>query len=209
MKTIELTCEVRERLGSKTAGAARKQGKAPVVVYGSKENYHVFVQSIDLEKIIAEPGQKKVSLDINGTTITTIIKDVQYHPVTDKILHCDLLELVSNKAVITEIPVRTVGRAKGVANGGKLTAKLRKVRVKVTPENLVDFIECDVTPVKLGKSFRVKDMLSQLEGKMEVLHAPSIPVASVIVPRALRSAGLGEDEEEGGEEAKPEEAAAE
>ena len=199
MKTINLKGTVRTDVGKKSSKSLRREGNVPCVIYGESTTTHFFAPLSDFNELLHSPSFAKVKVDVDGKESEAIIKDMQFHPVTDQLLHVDFLQLQPGKAVITEIPVKTEGRAKGVAAGGKLLTKVRKLKVKATPENLQDFIVVDVTNLALNKSIKVKDLNEKLT-TMEIMHSESIPIASVVTPRTLRTGGGAEGEEGEGEE---------
>lgn len=204
MKTISLEGQKRQSAGKKSAKLLRKADMVPCVMYGGSENVSFKVKYNDLLKIVFTNEFLKVNVNVDGTSAEALVKDIDFHPVTDRILHVDFQELVAGKIVKTEIPVKLNGRPKGVAAGGVLELNLRKLAVKATPEQLVEFVELDVTELELGKSIKVSD----LETELNVLTPGGNPIARVIVPRAARSAAAAEDGAEG-EEAAEGEAAAE
>lgn len=211
MNTITLKGTSRKDTGKKATADLRNEGFIPCNLYGGKENVNFFAPYNEFNKLVYTPDFFKVEIEVDGNKHEALIREVQFHPVTDKITHIDFLELIPGKTVTADIPVETTGLAKGVKNGGKLILKTRKIRVKSTPENLVDLIKVDVTKLSLGKSIKVAAI--KADG-FEILTSPSIPVASVIVPRAMRSAGASvadddEDDEEATEEAAAEETSAE
>ena len=126
-----------------------------------------------------------MNVEVGGKSVNTIIKEIQFHPVSDRIVHIDFLELVPGKKIFAEIPVELVGQAEGVKAGGKLVHKVRKVKVKVDPEHLVDKITVNVESLKLGKSIKIKEIEA---GELEILTSGNIPLATVDIPRALKSA---------------------
>lgn len=194
METIAIEGNVRSDIGKKATKALRKQDAIPCELYGGEENIHFSADRKAVKDIIYTPNFYVAELNIAGKTHKAIVKDIQFHPVTDAILHIDFQELVPGTVIKTEIPVRAVGVAAGVKNGGKLLINVRKLIVKSTPENLKDKIEIDVTPLKLGQSFKVRDIA---DTGMQIINAPGIPIAAVEIPRSLRSAGsLAADEEE-------------
>jgi len=189
------------------ASVLRGEGKIPAVLYGGKENVHFNTNWNDLRDVIYTPNFKLAELDIDGKKYKAIVKDVQFHPVTEEIEHIDFLEITNGKKVNVEIPVRFKGTSPGVKNGGRLVQSVRKVKVKVDPENLVDELFIDISKLELGAAVRVKD-INFAEG-MTVMVNKSIPVAVVETPRALKSAAakadLAEGAVEGGEEEATEE----
>ncbi len=206
MKTISVEAQPRSAFGKSNSKRLRREGYLPVEIYGGDENMHVVVKPRDLKEAIYQPGLAVIRIKVEGKEIDTIVKETQFHPLSDELLHVDMLELVPGKPVITEIPIRTEGRAKGVTIGGVLAPKVRSLRVKTVPEKLCDFIVVDVTDLELNKSLKVKDLKEGLDG-IEILNNPNAPVVSVITPRALRSKSTAEAGEEGAEA--EEEAAAE
>lgn len=206
MKTISLEGQKRESAGKKAAKLLRKEDRVPCVMYGGSENISFSVKYNDLLKIIYTDAFLKVNVKVGSINAEALVKDIDFHAVTDRILHVDFQELVPGKIIKTEIPVKTEGRAKGVETGGVLELNLRKLIVKATPEQLVPFITLDVTNLELGKSIKVKDVVTDLN----ILTPGGNPIARVIVPRAMRSAGTEEEGAEGTEGAAAEgEAAAE
>jgi len=195
MKTISLEGQKRDSAGKKSAKLLRKEGRVPCVMYGGEESISFSVKYNDLLKIVYTDAFLKVNVTIDGKSADALVKDIDFHAVTDKIIHVDFQELVPGKAIKTEIPVKTEGRAKGVKIGGVLELNLRKLAVKATPEQLVPFITIDVTELEMGKSVKVQDLKTDLK----VLTPGGIPIARVIVPRAMRSeaAKVGEEGSEG------------
>lgn len=205
MKTTALKVQERTDMGKRFTKALRKENKVPGVVYDNSAAKHIVIDAKEVRKAIYTADTYIVQLDIEGTQQDAIIREVQFHPVTEKILHIDFLR-VSDKPVEVMLPIRMVGTPVGVIDGGKLTTKLRKVKVKGVPASLPDSVEIDVSPLKLGSSLKVEDIKS--EGLVIVTDA-STAVAGVEVPRSLRGVD-GEGEEEGeGEEAEAEEGAEE
>lgn len=197
MKSLKLEGTLRTDTGKTAANQLRKNEEVPCNLYGGADNITFSAPLSAFNHLVYNPDFFTVEVVVDGKSYNTIIKEIQFHPVSDRILHVDFLELVPGKAVVSEIPVSLVGLAMGVRNGGKLMQKLRTLKVKATPENLVEKIEINVEKLRLGKSIKVRDV--KVEG-MEVLNPGPVPVASVEIPRALRGGGAvdeGDDEEEG------------
>lgn len=198
MNTIALKGQLRTELGKKAAKALRKEDKVPCVLYGGNENISFAVDRISLKDIVYTDKFQTVDIEVGGKTYKSILKDVDLHPLNERPLHVDFQELVPNTPVKVQIPVKLTGFAKGVKSGGKLELTLRTLAVKAVPEQLVSEIELDVTPLGLGKSLKVRDLKTDLE----VMNPGGIPIAKVIIPRAMRSAaskgegGITEDDEE-------------
>jgi large subunit ribosomal protein L25 len=187
MKTLAINAEKRAEIGKSAAKAVRVKGLVPCVMYSGTDSVSFAAHPKELRDIIYTPDFKIAEVNIDGTHSRCILKAVQFHPVTDAVIHVDFLKLTPGQAIKAEVPVRFSGTSQGVKEGGKLQQTLRKVKIKATPEALVDEITMDITPLKLGQSIRVRDILP-IEG-VEILNSPGIPVATIEIPRALRSAG--------------------
>lgn len=196
MESVKISGVNRSSTGKKSTKATRSEGLVPCVIYGGENNVHFSAKQGDFRSLIYTPDFKKAAIEVDGATYECVVKDIQFHPVTDEIQHIDFVQLVSGNMVKLSIPVRFKGTAPGVKNGGKLTPKVRKVKVKTTPENIVSELMADISSMKLGDSIRVKDI--ELIGDMEMMSAPNTPIASVEVPRALKSAA-SKAEEDGAE----------
>ncbi len=194
MKKIELAAEVRTDLGKKAGSQVRKAGRVPGVLYGGKDILHFSVEPLSLRPFIYTPDFSVVLLKLDGETYECILKDVQFHPVTDNITHIDLLRLTPGQDVKVELPVKFKGVSPGVKLGGKLSQKIRRVKVKTVPEKLVNQLFVDISTMELGQSIRIRD-IEVVEG-IEIMNPPAIPVATVEIPRALRSAAAAEKKAE-------------
>ncbi|MFK7808989.1 MAG: 50S ribosomal protein L25 [Saprospiraceae bacterium] len=202
MKTVDINGTPRTDLGKKATRAARRAGMTPGVIYGGEQVIHFSANPKELKEIVYTPEFRQASVVVDGSTYNCILKDAQFHPVTDELLHIDFLQLIEGQVLKANIPIRCDGTAEGVKEGGRMNQKLRRVTVKTTPDKLTAELLVDVTPLKMGESVRVKDV--QFAEGMEVMSSMSIPVASVEVPRSMRSAmtaAEGEEAVEGGEEA--------
>ncbi len=199
MNTIAIQAELRPGTGKKAAKAVRKEGKIPGVIYGGKQNIHFATTFKEVKSLIYTGDFLLASVEVDGRTYRCIVKEVQFHPVREDIVHIDFLELVDGKAVKVEIPVRFKGVAEGVKLGGKLQQNLRRVKIKVKPENLVDALWADISHLGLGQSVRVRDL--EVPEGIEVISAASIPIATIEIPRALRSASSKKEAEKAPAEA--------
>ncbi len=158
MKSVSISAEKRVDLGKKEAKTLRAAGKVPCVIYGGETVQHVSATEIAFNNLVYTPNVYAVAIDIEGTVVNALIKDIQFHPVTDRIIHIDFIELIPGKEVNTEIPVMINGNAIGVRNGGKLRKTLRKLSVRSTPENLPDAITLDISEMKIGDKIYVRDL---------------------------------------------------
>ena len=193
MNIVALNGEPRTELGKKGSKAVRKAGMVPCVLYGGDEPMHFSISPKAVKPIIYSPEFKLAEITLEGKTYKSILKDVTFHPVSDDIIHLDFLQLVDGKTIKLEVPVRFTGSAPGVKVGGKLQQALRRVKIKTTPENIVDQVTLDVSSLELGQAIRVRDIDPQ-EG-VEIMNAPGIPVAVIEIPRALRSATAAAEQE--------------
>ncbi|MGB0428078.1 MAG: 50S ribosomal protein L25/general stress protein Ctc [Flavobacteriales bacterium] len=202
METVKLSAQARVNLGKKESKALRAAGSVPCVIYGGEKNIHFSAQDNDLRNLVYTPNVYRVEVEIDGTTHTAILKDIQFHPVTDKVIHIDFMELVADKEITLNVPIRLEGSAKGVMNGGKLRKNMRQLTVRATPANLPDSITIDVTELAIGNSTRVSD----LQGNdFDILN----PSSAVIVAVKMARGAAADEEEEGEAEASPEAEAAE
>ena len=183
MKTVEIIGFKRANLGKKESKDLRLDGSVPCVLYGGKEQVHFQAPMILFRDLVYTPDAHIVDLNIEGNEYKCILQDIQFHPVSETILHADFLQLFENKAVKMDIPVKFEGTAPGVIAGGKLITKLRKITVKALPADLPDFITVDISQLALGKSIRVSEVNAE---NYEILNNPAISIATVEIPRALR-----------------------
>lgn len=186
MKSITIQGEKRESVGKKSSKALRNAEKVPCVVYGEKEVLHFSTEERNFKNLVYTPEAHTVTLEVDGKKIDAILQDVQFHPVTDKIIHADFYELNPQKPVTIEVPVIVTGRSKGVVRGGALRLNLRKLKVRALPANLPDEIVVDVTPLDVGNKFEV----SKIEtNNFQILHPDNTVVVAVRTSRNVKSAG--------------------
>ena len=185
MQVFELKGEVRTDLGKKATIALRAEGKVPCVLYGGGENVHFAVVEKDLQKLLYTPIVYIVNVTVDGKEYRAVMREIQFHPVSDRVLHIDFYQISEEKPVIMEVPVKLQGFAAGVQAGGKLSLIVRKLKVKALPANLPGEIVLDVTHLGLGKSIKVKELA--FEG-FEIVNAKDVVVAQVKLTRAARAA---------------------
>jgi len=183
MKTVEIVGFKRTTLGKTKSKALRHEGQVPCVLYGKDTQVHFSVPMILFKDIVYTPEAHTVDLNVEGDTYKCILQEVQFHPVSEMILHADFFILQENKPVVMEIPIKLTGNAPGVQKGGKIIVKLRKIKIKSLPTNLPDFITIDISGLELGKSIKVGDLK---QDNYTILNTPSIPVVSVQIPRAVK-----------------------
>ncbi|MFO7828990.1 MAG: 50S ribosomal protein L25/general stress protein Ctc [Bacteroidales bacterium] len=158
MKAIEVKGSIRENVGKKTSKQLRDKELVPCVMYGKGKNIHFYTHKNSFKEIVYTPNAYLVDVDLDGDKYKAVLRDVQFHPVSDKIIHVDFYETDENSDVWMRVPVRMEGAAVGVLNGGRLVQKMRKLRVKAVPGNLPDEIVVDITPLGIGDSVKVKDL---------------------------------------------------
>jgi len=199
MKIASLSGSSRKNVGKKGASALRTANQVPGVLYGGKNQTHFAVDEVKLSKLVINPNVFAVDLDIDGTTTKCIIQEVQFHPVTDRIVHIDLLEILDGKEIKVNLPLISEGKAQGVINGGRMETLFRRVPVQGLFENLPDALTADVSPLKIGDTLRVSDL--SIEG-CRILLNDSVLLFACKLTRASMSEeeeGEGEGEGEGGE----------
>lgn len=187
MEVIAISGQMRTDLGKTASKAVRNEGKIPCVLYGGDEAIHFSTTQKEVRDLIYTPDFKVAELTIDGKAYRCFVKEIQWHPVSDAVVHIDFLRLIEGVPVKVEVPLRFKGVSPGVKNGGKLIQKLRRVKIKTTPEHLIGELQVDISNLQLNQSIRVRDIDSAREN-IDVLNSPGVPVASVEVPRALRSA---------------------
>ena len=185
MKKFEIKGTARQALGKKDTRTLRAQDLVPCVLYGGEAPVHFYAPEGDFRKIVYTPNVYQAELDIDGKKYDAFMQELQFHPVTDKLLHIDFLQLSDKKAVKIDLPVKLEGYAKGIQQGGRLKANLRTLKVKGVFKNLPDEIVIDVTNLGISESIRVSDLT--VEG-FEIMNNKSVPVCTVVVTRAARAA---------------------
>jgi len=185
MKSFELKGTVRTDLGKKASKAERVSDNIPCVLYGGKDNVHFTTTVSEVRKLVYSPDVFVVNLEIDGNKTKAIMKALQFHPVTDKVLHLDFLQLTEDKPVVVEIPVKLEGLAEGVKAGGKLALEMRKLKVKGLYQQIPENIVIDVTALGLGKSIQVGAVSVE---NLDILNAKNAVVAQVKLTRAARGA---------------------
>ena len=194
MKSITIKGSKRESVGKVATKALRNADKVPCVLYGGEKPIHFSANELDFSKLVYTPNAHTVVIDLDkGEKINAILQDIQFHPVSDKILHIDFYQVFKDKPVTMEIPVVFEGSAPGVLlEGGTLEISKRKLKVRALPKNLPDFINVDISSLKLGNKILTADLES--EG-FSILHPDNTVVCKVRTSRASMS--LEEEVKEG------------
>jgi large subunit ribosomal protein L25 len=187
MEIIELQGLRKENSGKVEAGKIRRNGQVPAVMYrsGGGESTQFTLESSQVRPLVFTPKFRIAEITINGTTHKCIVKDIQFHPVSEEVLHLDFLELVPGTKFKASVPLRFSGTAPGVKEGGKFIPRMRTVNILTTPEKVVDEVHADINAMQLGETLRIRD-ISVLDG-VEITNAPAVPIASIEIPRALKT----------------------
>ena len=191
MKEINVTGQKRENLGKKASKALRKEGLVPCNIYGLAEKdgkpaaMSYAIAMTELRKIIYTPHIYVINLVIDGESHTAILKEIQFHPVTDAVLHVDFLEVNDQKPITIGIPVKLTGLAQGVRDGGRMNLSIRKINVTAPYQQIPEHLEIDVTALKIGKSIKVGEL--SFEG-LEIATSKEVIVCSIKMTRAAMSA---------------------
>ena len=189
MKSFDLKGTSRTEVGKKSTNELRKNNGIPCVIYGIEKEAKAFSVTVDaVRKLVYTPDIHVVNLTIDGVECKAVLKDIQFHPVKDSILHMDFLQIVEDKAIVMEVPTVLTGLAAGVKLGGKLQQAIRKIKVKAVYANIPEKLTVDVTELGLGKSIKVGDL--SFEG-LELVTPAQTVVCSVAATRASREAANG------------------
>lgn len=183
MKSIEIKASLRNDFGKKGSQAIRKTDSVPCVLYGQGENVHFTVTNDSLRNLVYSPDIYLVNLDIEGKKVKAIMKDIQFHPVKDNILHIDFYQIDEAKPIVMEVPVALEGLAEGVKAGGKLTLQMRKLKVKALFNNIPEKLVINVSSLGLGKTIQVGQLSFE---NLELLTAKEAVVCAVKLTRVAR-----------------------
>ena len=189
MKSFDLKGTARTEVGKKSTNELRKNNGIPCILYGIEKEAKAFAVTVDaVRKLVYTPDIHFVNLTIDGVECKAVLKDIQFHPVKDTILHMDFLQIVEDKPIVMEVPTVLTGLAAGVKLGGKLQQAIRKIKVKAVYANIPEKLTVDVTELGLGKSIKVGEL--SFEG-LELVTPAQTVVCSVAATRASREAANG------------------
>ena len=182
MKSLSINGTKRAAQTKQEIKALRAEGKVPCVLYGGKDQFHFSAPEISFKGLVYSPEVHTVDLNIDGTNFRAIMKDIQFHAVTDKIMHIDFMELSDTKKVVVEIPVKISGNAVGVRAGGQLINKMRKVKISALPKDLPDMVEIKIDNLNIGDTVRVRDI--KIDG-VEFIDSGNNVITAVKTTRAV------------------------
>src|SRR5258706_15014380 len=183
MKTITIEGQLRPGFGKTATRQLRSQDLVPGVIYGGAQEINFYAPAAAFKTLVYTPSFQLAEVKVDGKTYKTILKDLQFDKVNDHLIHIDLLELVEDKKVIANIPLKFIGSSKGVKDGGKLITKMKSLKVKTYPKYLKEQIEVNVDDLELNGNIRVEDVKVE---NYEILNSPRIPIASVTLTRQLK-----------------------
>jgi large subunit ribosomal protein L25 len=191
MKSITIKGSQRESVGKVSTKALRNAGKVPCVLYGGEKPLHFSADEIAFKNLVYTPNAYTAVIELEGgESFKAVLQDIQFHPVTDRILHIDFYQLFEDKPVTMNIPVRLEGNSPGVRNGGRLLFRKRKLSIKALPDLLPDEITIDISKLKIGGTIAVETLLND---NFTILHPESTAVVQV---KASRNAVEDDEEEE-------------
>lgn len=197
MKSITINGSKRESVGKKATKALRNAGQVPCVLYGGDQPVHFSAAELAFSKLVYTPNAHTVVIALGDTSYNAVLQDIQFHPVTENILHIDFYQLFDNKEIAMDIPVVLTGNSIGVRAGGVLRRNCRKLRIKALPTNLPDFIEVDISKLRIGNKVYVSQLPSE---DYKFLHSDNTVVCQVKQSRvSVAELEDDEDEEEGTE----------
>jgi large subunit ribosomal protein L25 len=180
MKTIEIKGTFRTELGKKSSKEVRKEGNVPCVIYGKEKNIHFYTHENNFKNLVYTPEAHLVSLNIEEKIYRAVLKDMQFHPVKDNILHADFIEIFPDKPVVISIPIKVSGDSIGVIAGGKLSIKKRNLKVKGLADDLPETLPVDITNLKIHDGVKVSDLKYD---KIELLDPKKSLVLSIATSR--------------------------
>jgi large subunit ribosomal protein L25 len=183
MKTITIEGQLRTEIGKKATRQLRSQELVPGVIYGGAQEINFYAPARAFKPLVYTSQFQLAEVKVDGKSYTCILKDLQFDKVSDALNHVDLLELVEDKKVVADLPLKFNGTAAGVKEGGKLITKMKSLKVKTLPKYLRENIEVDISDLELNGNIRVQDVKAE---NMEVMNSPRIPVASVVLTRQLK-----------------------
>jgi large subunit ribosomal protein L25 len=183
MKTITIEGQLRTDSGKKSTRQLRSQKQVPGVIYGGSQEINFAAPATAFKDIVYTPDFMLAEVKIDGKSYRCILKDIQFHKVTDELLHVDFLELVEDKKVIATLPIKFIGTPAGVKAGGKLVTKMKTLKIKALPKYLREHIDVNIDKLELNENIRVEDVVME---NIEILNSPRIPIASVTMTRQLK-----------------------
>ncbi len=186
MEIIAIQGQSKENSGKQAAKSIRRSGMVPAVMYksGGGDAVSFSVAPETFRHLVYTPKFKLAEIELAGKKHKCIVKDIQFHPVTEAVMHIDFLELVPGVPFKAAVPLRFAGQAPGVKAGGKFITTMRKINILTTPEHVVDEVVADISTMDLGDTIRIRDI--KLQQGVMITNSGAIPIANIEIPRALR-----------------------
>ena len=185
MKSITIKGSERENVGKKATKAVRDAGMVPCVIYGGNQPVHFVADERAFKDLVYTPNAHTVVVELNGASYNVIMQDIQFHPVSDKILHIDFFQLSDDKEIVMEVPVKITGTSPGVLLGGVLRLNQRRLKVKALPKNLPDFVEANISELEMGNKLYVTKLETN---NFKLMHPDNTVVCQVRISRAAMKA---------------------
>jgi len=185
MKSISITGSERESVGKKATKAVRDAGMVPCVIYGGSQPVHFQAEAKAFKGLVYTPNAHTVAIDLGGKKFNAILQDIQFHPISDAILHIDFFQLSDDKEIVMEVPVKITGTSPGVLLGGVLNLNQRRLKVKALPKNLPDFVEANISELQMGNKLYVTKLASD---SYKLMHPDNTVVCQVKISRAAMKA---------------------
>jgi large subunit ribosomal protein L25 len=185
MKSITIKGSERENVGKKATKAVRDAGMVPCVIYGGNQPVHFVADERAFKDLVYTPNAHTVVVELNGTSTNVIMQDIQFHPVSDRILHIDFFQLSDDKEIVMEVPVKITGTSPGVLLGGVLRLNQRRLKVKALPKNLPDFVEASISELEMGNKLYVTKLPTN---NFKLMHPDNTVVCQVRISRAAMKA---------------------
>lgn len=183
MKSVKIEGSNRSEHGKTATRRLRSEGNVPCVIYGGEKEVHFSAPQLAFRPLVYTPEFQIADITVDGASYRCILKDKQFDVVTDELSHIDFLELVEDKKVTANLPLKYVGQPAGVKAGGRLETKMKTLKIRTLPKYLKEAIEVDITNLELNGNMRVQDVIAE---NMEVMNSPRIPIASIVMTRALK-----------------------
>jgi large subunit ribosomal protein L25 len=190
MKVLSISGSPRESVGKKDAKQLRKKGFVPCVMYGGEKQVLFYLEENKLTPILNAKEPITIDINIDGHIYHCIIQDLQFHPLTDKVIHIDFIEMNENKPITMTIPINFVGESIGVKRGGKMDVKIKKLLVRALPSKMPSSINVDISKMDVGDNIRIRDIVND---EYQILNPPHLMIAKVIYTRATLASNLEGD----------------
>ncbi|MDR1182116.1 MAG: 50S ribosomal protein L25/general stress protein Ctc [Bacteroidales bacterium] len=185
MKSVSMSGSLRENVGKKDAKSQRNSGSIPCVLYGGEKQLLLLIEEKSFKDLIYTPEVFYVELDVEGQTYKAIVQETQFHPVTENLLHVDFLEIIDGKPITIDIPLRITGNSPGIMRGGKLSKRVRKLKVKGLLEHIPEMITVDISTLDILDSIRIEDV--KLDN-ISIIDNPSKVIITILSSRNVEEA---------------------